>query len=85
MTVTSGERTLDLNTKKIYFDYTNTQEAAIAIVVNGGDILVKNGTIEVLAAKGKKGTLAAPVHYDGYPGSNAVCIQRKSRKSSIDE
>ena len=83
LTVTSGERTLDLNTKKIYFDYTNTQEAAIAIVVNGGDILVKNGTIEVLAAKGKKGTLAAPVHYDGYPGSNAVCIQRKSGKVAL--
>ena len=80
LTVTSGERTLDLNTKKIYFDYTNTQEAAIAIVVNGGDILVKNGTIEVLAAKGKKGTL---VHYNGYPGSNAVCIQRKSGKVAL--
>ena len=83
LTITSGERTLDLNTKKIYFDYTNTQNEAIAILVNGGNISVKNGTIEVLAAKGKKGTLAAPIHYDGYPGFNAVCIQRKSGKMAL--
>ena len=82
LTVTNGERTLDLNAKKIYFDYTNTQDAAIAIVVNGGNISIKNGTIEVRAAKGEKGTLI-PAHYNGYPGYNAVCIQRKSGKIAL--
>lgn len=77
LTITDGTITLDLNGKTILYDRTGTSENAVAINVNGdnANVIIKNGTIEVRAGKGKKGTIAAPVHYDGYPGYNAVCVQ----------
>lgn len=82
LTISSGTITLDLNDKTIYYDH-GSQEAAIAINVNGANVAVKNGTIEVRAAKGKKGTLVSPIHYDGYQGYNAVCLQHNQGRLSL--
>ena len=75
LTISSGERTLDLNGRKITYDRTGVSENAVAVLVNGGNVRIQNGTIEVRAAKGKQGSLAAPIHYDGYAGYNAICVQ----------
>lgn len=58
LNITGGTMILDLNGKTITYDRTGTSETATAINVNGSevDIVIKNGTIEVLAAKGKDGS-----------------------------
>ena len=71
---------LDLNGKTITYDRTGTSETATAINVNGSevDIVIKNGTIEVLAAKGKDGSYSWGNEKNGGTGKDAVCIQRKN-------
>ena len=83
LTISSGERTLDLSGKKITYDRTGVSENAVAILVNGGNVRIQNGTIEVRAAKGKQGSLAAPIHYDGYAGYNAICVQLEKGMSLL--
>ncbi len=85
LTISSGTITLDLNGKTILYDRTGTQENAVAINVNGNDadVIIKNGTIEVRAAKGKNGSWVNPVHRDGYPGYDAVCVQLNAGILSI--
>ncbi len=83
LSFTGGTIVLDLNGKTITYDRTGTKETAVGIRVSGGNISIKNGTIEVRAAKGNKGTLAAPIHYDGYDGYDAVCIQWEGGEVSL--
>ena len=78
LNITGGTMILDLSGKTIIYDRTGTQDNATAINVNGGGVIIKNGTIEVRAAKGKNGSIVAPVHYDGYEGYAAICIQRNN-------
>lgn len=53
LNITGGTIILDLNGKTITYDRTETKENATAINVNGGNIDIKNGTIEVRAANGQ--------------------------------
>lgn len=84
LTFTGGAIILDLNGKTILYDRTGTSENAVAINVNGNnaDVIIKNGTIEVRAAKGKDGSWV-PAHYNGYPGYDAVCVQLNAGILSI--
>lgn len=81
LTISSGERTLDLNGKKITYDRTGVSENAVAILVNGGNVRIQNGTIEVSAAKGEDGK--AIIHYDGYAGYNANGVQLSKGSVSL--
>lgn len=76
---------LDLNGKTITYDRTGTSETATAINVNGSevDIVIKNGTIEVLAAKGKDGSYSWGNEKNGGTGKDAVCIQRNKGTVSL--
>lgn len=58
LNITGGTMILDLNGKTITYDRTGISETATAINVNGSEvyIVIKNGTIEVLAAKGIDGS-----------------------------
>nr|WP_129730491.1 InlB B-repeat-containing protein [Parabacteroides goldsteinii] len=74
---------LDLNGKIILYDRTgNPSENAVAINVNGNNanVVIKNGTIEVRAAKGENGGFLSR---DGKQGKNAVCIQENAGTISI--
>lgn len=85
LNITGGTMILDLNGKTITYDRTGTSETATAINVNGSevDIVIKNGTIEVLAAKGKDGSYSWGNEKNGGTGKDAVCIQRNKGTVSL--
>lgn len=72
--ITGGTMVLNLNGYTITYDRTGSSGTATAINVegDGADVIIKNGTIEVRAAKGADGGFWSR---DGENGSDAICIQ----------
>ncbi|WP_418569443.1 InlB B-repeat-containing protein [Parabacteroides johnsonii] len=85
LNITGGTMILDLNGKTITYDRTGISETATAINVNGSEvyIVIKNGTIEVLAAKGIDGSYSWGNEKNGGTGKDAVCIQRNKGTVSL--
>lgn len=88
--ITSGTIVLNLNGYTLTSDQTGSSSDAVGILISGGNVKVyssalSKGVIVVKAAKGSNGSLAAPVHYDGYPGKSAVGIQYEGGSLSIEQ
>lgn len=79
LNITGGTMILDLNGKTITYDRTGTQENATAINVNGGNIVIKNGTIEAYAANGQNNGW----NTKGGNGYNATAVVFNSGKVSL--
>lgn len=79
LNITGGTMILDLNGKTIIYDRTGTQENATAINVNGGNIVIKNGTIETYAANGQNNGW----NTKGGNGYNATAVVFNSGKVSL--
>lgn len=81
--ITGGTMVLNLNGYTIMYDHTGSSEAATAILVEGvgANVTIKNGTIEVRAAKGAKASGWFSPH--GKKGNSAICVQLKNGVSSL--
>lgn len=79
LNITGGTMIFDLDGKKITYDRTGTQEKAIAINVNGGNVIIKNGTIEVKAANGRNNGW----NTKGGNGYDAIAVVFNSGKVSL--
>lgn len=80
--ITGGTMVLNLNGYTLTYDRTGNSETALAINVegDGANVIIKNGTIEVRAAKGEKGGFFSR---DGKKGNTAICIQLNKGISSL--